>query len=63
MRPDLRSKVELEREKAGKRANSGNKSLDPAFDLFTTKSVVLPLLRLENLLPFPIKVRLMNHLL
>ena len=62
LRPDVRSDAELQRDEAksrhahkgggGKAATSSTVS-----DLFTTRLVILPLLRLENLLPYPIKVR------
>lgn len=56
LRPDVRSTVELEREAALKRRNACNKTSNITADLFTTRLVILPLLRLENLLPYPIKV-------
>lgn len=56
IRPDVRSDAELQREKARRNVNSRSKTVATAADLFTTRLVVLPILRLENLLPYPVKV-------
>jgi len=63
LRPDVRSDAELQRDEAKSRhshkGGGGGKAATASTvaDLFTTRLVILPLLRLENLLPYPIKVR------